>query len=261
MKARRKKAGLGVGGLLITLVVPGFVAFGAEENLSELAKRLIELRGQVEELHDRIDSEKRQHRGRMTSLSQRRSELESQIQRQELELKKFQQQLAEHRQETKEKNEDTAALTPVVTDAVQRTKRYVQAGLPFKPAEREAELDAILEKLEANDITAPRALNQIWGFLEDEFRIARQNEMYRQEIRLDGDDLLADVIRLGMVMLFFRTTDGRYGYAREARPGAWAYEVAEGEAAEQLQVLFGSFERQVRTGFFEVPNPLAGGAQ
>ena len=106
-------------------------------------------------------------------------------------------------------------------------------------------------------MSAPRALNRLWNLFEDEFRIARENGVFRQEIVVDGSSQLADVVRLGTMMMYFRTSDGRLGSVQ--REGtSWSYETVSGSAAKQIEALFASFEKQVRTGFFEVPNAIVG---
>jgi hypothetical protein len=66
-----------------------------------------------------------------------------------------------------------------------------------------------------------------------------------------------------MVMLFFRTRDGRYGMLRGKKDGA-GYEPVLLEAKERWRPvarLFDAFKKQIRTGFFVMPNALAGGGR
>jgi len=230
----------------------------AEEDLSTLAERLINLRGEVESLHDEIEAEQQDSRNRLSSLSQRRAELEAQIQRQELEQKKLRRTIDELREKAQEVNEEAASLTPIAKDASKRLQARVSSALPFTIDERLAEVREVEKKLEKGEISAPRALNQLWSFVEDELRLARENGLFRQTITVDGSEQLADVIRVGMTMLFFRTGDGRYGYA-ERSGSEWTYRVIEGEPAEKLSSAFDDFEKQVRTGFFQLPNGLSRG--
>jgi len=238
------------------LAVP-VVGLTADEELSKLAERLIQLRGEVESLNDDIESKQQSHKNRMTSLAQRNAELEAQIQRQELETKKLQQQIEELRREARAADQASAALRPVAKDVMKKLERRVDHGLPFTRDERKAEIDDIRTKLEKGDLSTPRALNQLWTFVEDELRLTRENGMFRQTIELDGEEQLADVVRVGMVMLFFRTGDGRYGHAERTGQG-WEFRIIEDAGRDRVDDLFDAFERQVRTGYFEVPNALPG---
>ena len=66
-----------------------------------------------------------------------------------------------------------------------------------------------------------------------------------------------DVARMGMVAMYFRTPDGGTGYAERAQGGGWAYRRAASSADEQrIRSLFDALEKQIRVGWFEVPNVL-----
>lgn len=235
-------------------------ASAADDN-AKLAERLIELRGKVETLHDEIQSKQRQHKNRMSGLAQRRAELEGQLQRQELEIKRAKKQLAQLNQETRDTAEAAQALRPAAEEIIQGLEASVKAGLPFTVSQRLAELTELNKKLKNGELSPPRVIQQLWSFVEDELRLCRENGLFRQTIELNGQEELADVIRLGMTMLFFHTEDGVYGYAQ--RDGAaWRYVPVEGEQLAAEKKLFDAFERQLRTGFFLIPNGLpAGGAQ
>lgn len=80
--------------------------------------------------------------------------------------------------------------------------------------------------------------------------------MYRQSIELAGEELLADVVRVGMVMLFFKTSDGSVGYAARS-DGNWEYRRLEKREDQRLvEALFESQKKQIRIGYFELPNAL-----
>lgn len=252
---------MAVGLMSAALVIGAPVAStAAEEDLTTLADRLIKLRGEVETLHDDIESKQQQHRNRMASLSQRRAELEAQIQRQQLSLKKLQRSVGELRDQAKSIDDESAALRPVVKEVSSLLENHVDSALPFTIDERKAELRQVRSKLEKGELSTPRAINQLWTFVEDELRLCRENGLFRQTIKVDGEDQLADVIRLGMAMLFYRTGDGEVGRAAKTND-AWSFQALDGEPAAKADDLFDEFERQVRTGFFQIPNALPGGAK
>ena len=244
-----------------TLLLMGIVtlaparATASETNVEKLAKELIELRGQTETLHDRIVAKQQDHRNRMASLSQRRAELEAQLQRQQLSIEKLRREVNELRTKAGTVEEQSAALQPVALDSAGRLEAYVASALPFTVDERLAEIAKVRDKLSRGELSAPRALNQLWTFVEDELRLSRENAMSRQTIQLEGKEQLADVVRLGMAMLFFRTGDGRYGHAQRSGE-QWTYTLVAQTAGSDTEALFESFEKQVRTGFFRIPNAL-----
>ena len=66
---------------------------------------------------------------------------------------------------------------------------------------------------------------------------------------------LADVAKLGMVLLYFKTFDGQVGKAIQTEQG-WEYKiVSEREDRKRILCLFDSMEKHIREGYFELPNP------
>jgi len=75
-------------------------------------------------------------------------------------------------------------------------------------------------------------------------------------VRVAGEELLVDVARVGMTMLYFRTKDGRFGRAIKGAQG-WSYRLFERpEQREQVALLFDALKKRIRVGFFELPNAL-----
>jgi len=236
------------------------VAADGNEGISALAERLIDLRGEVETLNDELESQQQQHKNRMNALAQRQASLESELQSKELQLKKIQKNLEEKREKIRAQNEASQELIPVVESLSRNIKAYVDSGLPFQLEDRLAGPEKIVEDVDSDEMTAPRALNRMWSLVEDEFRIAKENGLFRQEVVVNGNAQLSDVIRLGSVMMFFRTPSEVFGIARREGDG-WKYVVASGEEEKMIDDLFKNFEKQVRTGYFQVPNAIEGSPQ
>lgn len=229
----------------------------AQGKIEDLAERLIGLRGKVESLQDEIEAKQQDHRNRMNSSAQRRAGLDAEIQSKELQLRQLRQAIAEQREKNRKANESAAAITPTLKDVAAVLSKYVDTALPFKTAERKKSVDELIAKVDRGDISAPQGLNRLWGLYEDEFRITRENGLFKQEIIVNGKEQLSDVIRLGTMMMFFRTSSGAVGTTKR-QGDTFVYTEASGAAADQINALFSAFEKQVRSGFFEVPNALVG---
>jgi hypothetical protein len=60
-----------------------------------------------------------------------------------------------------------------------------------------------------------------------------------------------------MVLMYFQTSQGEFGKAIHAN-GEWSYVVTHDETEKkQISGLFDSLKKQIRTGYFELPNTLA----
>ena len=242
--------------LLMLLFLPSLPAHS--ESLDQLAQKLVKLRGEVADLNSELKSLREQHKSEMSSLSRRKSQLESTIQKREVSLDELRKSLADKREKARQAGVGEQALKPAVTQAIGDLKNRIRRGLPFKVAKRLGELGDIEEQLSSGVLTPHRATKELWSFYEDEVRLAEGSGVYQQTVSVNGDDKLADVIRIGMVMMYFRTPDERYG--RAVREGdRWRYEVLRDTAAKaRVKKLFTSFKKQIRTGYFVVPNALTG---
>ncbi|MEJ8568425.1 DUF3450 family protein [Elongatibacter sediminis] len=227
-----------------------------EDASTELARRLIEIRGHVEELQAELNLRREEHKNRMAFLTAQQTELEANRDRESLRIAQLEIELDEMREQVAAAGDSSDVLAPVVLDRVTDLREAVRSGFPFKVQERLAELEEIEVQLNTGVITAQRAFNRLWAFIEDELRISRENAIYTQSIELDGENVLVDIAKLGNAMMYFRTREHEYGRAVET-PAGWRFErlVSPGEQ-EQVALLFDSLRKQIRQGYFELPNAL-----
>ena len=226
-------------------------------DLEKMAAELARLRSEVETLTSDLDEMKAEEKQKLQALAQQKASLENDSQREQLRLKQLQQELGRVREKIREAGELERAMKPAVLKAIESVKGPVRSGLPFRVDERIADLEKLRAELEKDEVLPSVAASRLWSRVEDELRLARENGMYQQVIEVAGREVLADVARVGMVMLFFRTEDQTFG--RAVRQGdAWVFQAYEDEAQQQrLKALFEAMEKRIRVGFFEIPNALS----
>ena len=234
------------------------VTVSAEKGISTLATSLARLRGEVETLSSKVESKKADLRARMRSLATQKAELEIKIKREELRLRQLAKRRAEHKKRVKAANERKRELEPAVPKLATILRGAVDKTLPFKLKARREALAQLVKRSKDNLMQADVALAQLWGRVEDELRLGRESGLYSQVIALDGKEHLVEVARVGMVMLYFRTRDGRYGMARRGTDG-WTYvEIKDKKRWLLVATLFDAFKKQIRTGYFQLPQSLGG---
>jgi hypothetical protein len=149
-------------------------------------------------------------------------------------------------------------MAPLFEKYLAQTRAYVQTTLPFRTSDRVAELEKLEGQYRSGLLSAPKAVGRLWAFMEDEFRLTRENGVYQQTIIVDGEPQLAEVVRIGMVMLYFRVGEDTVGRAVQ-KDGTWSYETFKSSEEEKAVIsLFQSFKKQIRAGYFEIPNALPG---
>lgn len=226
----------------------------ASDGISHLAARLATLRGEVEALSGELEAQKEEHRGELRSFSEQKAELEIQLRREGLRLEQLTQARKRQRDSLGDVDELSKRLTPVALASIGDLEATVREGLPFRTEERLAELDKLQRQTADGLLRGQDAIHRVWAFNEDELRLARESGLYRQTIELDGEEILADVARIGMVALYFHTPDGRYGKAVRTAAG-WNYQVlTSNDDRTQVAELFDAFKKQIRVGYFQLPD-------
>lgn len=225
-----------------------------EQNVDTLAEELVKLRSQVEELNTELEAKKSQYKSRMAVLANQRAELDASLKRESLAIKQQLQSIEKNKQLIKELGTDSKDLKPTLFDAIATTRQYVKSTLPFKRSERLNELEKIREQLSTDVIDAEKAANRLWAFVEDEIRLTKENGIYRQTITIKDNEILADVAKLGMIFMYFQTPDEQYGYVKHDN-GDYRYQmITDNAQKKQVATLFDSLRKQIRQGFFELPN-------
>jgi hypothetical protein len=227
------------------------------ENADGLAESLIKLRSEVETLHTQLDDAKDDYKNQMKSYALTRSDLEASLSREELKIKQLRQALVKTTERIRKQSASGAGLKPLLLEGLTLMEAEIRKGLPFKQKERLVQIDELRTQI-TNDLIMPeKALSRIWAVYEDNFRMTKENGMFSQNITLDGSERLADVVRLGTVMMYFRTSDDRMGYVDRSAESDRYVEVMDPAQKEQIASLFDAMKKQIRTGYFILPNGLA----
>jgi len=217
---------------------------------------LAQLRGEVEQLAQSLSAKNTETKDALHSLSRQRSDLELELQREETRVQKLSAAVAKHRAEMAAEQAKGERLVPLYNESFAKTKEYIEGSLPFRRSQRLSALNKLDEQYKAGLLSPPRALSRLWSFIEDEFRMTRENGLFQQTVTVNGEERLAEVVRLGMVMLFYKTDDGLVGKA-VAQNGAWTFEAIDNPDGQRAVLdLFTSFKKQIRVGYFQLPNAL-----
>lgn len=255
-RTKTKIFGAAVAAIALSLASPAAADEASDEG--RLAERLAELRADVDRLSDEVEDQKDDLDSQLRSTRDQKADLEAQIKREETRRAQLDESLEEAKERVEQQTEGNETLVPAVEAAIERTRAPVKAGLPFKRSERLGELDDLEEQLDEGVLSPQKATSRLWQFVEDELRLARESGVHRQRVEIDGEEVLADVARLGMIALYYQTQQGEVGAARY-RDGEWRWERFKSkEDRERIAALFESFEKNVRVGFFTIPNALPG---
>ncbi len=240
----------------LSLLFAGSLLCASTSATDNMAESLMKLRAEVETLNSQISDEKDAYKSQMRSLTAQKSELEGIISRKELKFKEIQKELTGIQKKITKASKNSLGLKPIVFDAIDKLEAMIKTSIPFKTADRLAALEKIKTQLQSSLITPQKALSYVYNAYADEIRMTKENAIFKQSIQLDGEDKLVEVARVGTAMMFFKTPDEKVGYVTHTNNG-WEYkeELNKEKQAEILNI-FDAFKKQIRTGYFTLPNAL-----
>lgn len=222
-----------------------------------LARELVQKRGAVEKLSSELELAKAAEREALRALAQQRADVERRLKALEHEREELDRTLSEREAAAAAREAGRKALTPLVVRHLDALAGYVKGALPFKTAERVQALEELRREVEAGRTSPEQALSRLWSALEDELRLTRDTGLYRQQLDVDGRPQLVDVAKLGMVLLYVRTLDGRFGFAAQDGAGAWkAVLLTDPAGRDRVRRLFEALDGHARQGHFALPHPL-----
>lgn len=252
---------------LVLCATLSFVAAAAPQLASaadadDLSQGLIRLRAEVEALNGELTLLRDEQRTTLGTLNAQKADLQANLERQQLAARELREKLAAAAEQQSDAGLVADNLKPLLLGALLDLRRYVAAGLPFKRDERLGELDAFRTQVESGALPVPRAVNRLWAFYEDEFRITRENGLHSQTITLGDERVLAEVAKIGSMALYFRTQDGRVGQAQAGADGWHFVGLTNRDDVARINTLYDALKKQIRQGWFELPlAAAAGGAQ
>jgi len=225
-------------------------------NTDNMAESLMKLRSQVETIDSQIDDEKDAYKASMKSLTSQKSELEATVSRQELKIKQINKELTNVKGSITKASKNSEGLKPLVMEAIDNLITYMKSSIPFKTNERIESVQQVKDQLNSSLITPQKALSIVYNSYADEIRMTKENGIFKQTIELNGKSKLVEVARIGTAMMFFKTPNDTVGYVTKDASN-WSYK-EELNKEKQIQILniFDAFKKQIRTGFFTLPNAL-----
>lgn len=216
----------------------------------------MKLRADVETLDSKITQDKDTYKSSMRSLMRQKDDLESVIAREDLKIKQIKQELSKVAKEIKENSKNTKGLKPLLLEALNALETNIKESIPFKTQDRLRDVAKIKEQIATDLVTPQKGLALTWNAYADAIRMTKENGIFKQTITLDNKQRLAEVARIGTMMMFFKTPDDTVGYVSKDDSGYYYKKELNSDAQKQILALFDAFKKQIRSGYFKLPNAL-----
>jgi hypothetical protein len=112
-------------------------------------------------------------------------------------------------------------LVDTLNAVVERLNTFVEGDLPFLMVERRARIAGVKDALARPDYTGAEKLRRVLEALQVEANYGSLAEVYQEKITVNGEEIFADMVRIGRVSVYWLTPDlervGEYDQAQ----GKW----------------------------------------
>lgn len=193
--------------------------------VTDLSQQLIPLRSRMEKQAQELENTQQA--------------LDQQIQALQAQALELNQNLSREKLKSKVLNEKTKRLTSFtnlgptgssedqkfVSQWMEDLKIWVDQSLPFQKPQRLAKLEELQSRFKKKEPLEPLVWD-LWSFTSQELKNTKGFSNEVTEISLDGKMVPAEVAKLGMVHMYFRTTDQRSGYSLKSKHG-WTFQTAQ----------------------------------
>ena len=218
-------------------------ALSLSAGASPLAEKVSTMRTEVEALADELETQRLSNREELSRLRAERADLERKVRLEQIRKDTLDKLLQERTRRLDDQEGRLLGMLAPIKRSVGAAKAYVKATMPFKREERLRQLSRIEADLAVTHPDLSRALTGLWRFVEEEEAMAQEVSLAQQVIELDGQRSLADVVRIGLALMYFRLPNGTTGWVVSSEDG-WRYESITAPAAHDAIVqLFNDVEQ------------------
>lgn len=231
--------------VLLVIICP--FAFASEVDLSN---KIIQLRMEVNTMSEELKSESELLKSRIQTLALEKIDLDSKIRRQKINLKNANLKLSEVKDNSDhiEKNFSKEIVQFLNDESIR-----IQKSIPYKKTERINYVQTLKKDYLSDKNSEIKTLQLIWTHVEDELQLAKGISIDKDILEIDGKSTLVEVAKVGMVMMFYKTPDGKLGFIKFDQ-SKWMPTLFEDTSSKNLvNLFFENLRKQIKIGFFTLP--------
>lgn len=229
---------------------------GANANavpLQEMGVKLIELRAAVEEKGMELQEAQKQSQAQLEPLIQRKTEVEAQLRKESLRALQLQEKAKVLGATIAKTQPNVSSEYQLLAQWLDNLEMSIQNSLPFRREERITQLKQIRQRIQQKQDSPLGIASELWSATERELKLTSDNEYQIGSIQLDGQTYEAEIIKLGMILMLFKTSQGQLGYAQLDKDGWQLVTTQDAEMKSAVERSINKFKDRHTSGWFEVP--------
>ncbi len=234
--------------LVSTFTIP--FAFSKNLNSTELSESIILLRNEVSELSNDFKTEKELLKTKIQTYALEKMDLESKIRRSKLQLKSINEKIKNAKSI---ENIENPEFNQIISNFLDFELGRLAQSMPYKLEQRKSYIKDLRAKFLDHNNSDEKTLQLLWTHIEDEIQLSKDVSLDKDILKISGQQILVEIAKVGMLMMFFKTSEGQTGYLRFSN-NQWSPRFFEDNKNKQLVELFiENLKKQIRTGYFEFP--------
>lgn len=217
----------------------------------ELAKRLVEMRAEVEEAGAAYDDALLKRKAAVEPLQAQYTELQAQVAREELRHAQLREKL---KAAGGEKGRDGKAHEWKALESwAGRLTRLVEGSIPFRLSERREKASSLEQRISQKRESPVVVAADLWMATEKELQLTKDVEYRLGKLPLPGGTSEVEIARLGMAHLLYRGPGGSAGYGLR-KSGKWELVAARSPSeAGAVDRLMSRLKARSFNGWYEIP--------
>lgn len=194
--------------IVLTISVAAALAQDAKQ-LSETVDETLKTHQEVQKKQDDWSREQAELSARYRAAKANVEYLEKRKAFEEKEVQALDQSIAELERRMIESVRLNDSLEDTLQIVVERLETFVNGDLPFLMAERKARIAGVKEVIAKPGVTGAEKLRRVLEALQVEANYGSVVEVYQEKISVGGEEVYADMVRVGRLSVFWRTPDGK----------------------------------------------------
>lgn len=129
--------------------------------------------------------------------------------------------IAEFERRLGESDRLQASLQDTLNVVMERLDHWVEEDMPFLAEERSLRLESLRKELARPDVAGAEKLRRLLEVLQVEANYGGTVEVHQEKIDVQGEEIYADILRIGRLSAFWRTPDGERIGEYDRASAAW----------------------------------------
>jgi hypothetical protein len=218
-----------------------------------LIEKLTQTRGEVEMLSKELDSLQREKQSELEQWTQRKTDLEAQVQKEQLRSLQINEKLKRLETRVKLQGKADPQAQKKLLAWIDRYDQWILSSIPFLQESRKEILKSLKSRTQKAQEPVEFILADFWAFVDSEMKLAQTNEYKIVDIQMGAKLKKCEVARLGLQSLFVVTPDKKILKAIKESAG-WAWKnIDSAEDQSAILLLVHNLKNKNGSGYYHLP--------